>query len=195
MRAPCSKRRWHLPERYQLNSRAVRENTLSVAISRRQFLRGDLRQRRAALRPPWALDEAAFLSHCDRCGACAEACETGIIALSDSGYPAVRFDRGECTFCRACVRHCTRGALAHEESALPWMLRAVVGETCLSAKGILCGACAEPCGNNAISFPRGIGAMGAPVINMAACNGCGACVAHCPTHAIVLAPTESPSAN
>jgi formate hydrogenlyase subunit 6/NADH:ubiquinone oxidoreductase subunit I len=48
------------------------------------------------------------LARCDASGACAEACPTGAIALTDSSWV---LDAGRCIFCDACARACPRDAL------------------------------------------------------------------------------------
>ncbi len=43
-----------------------------VDLSKRSLFKAGLHGS-ARLRPPWSLDEAEFISHCTRCGACVEA--------------------------------------------------------------------------------------------------------------------------
>lgn len=43
---------------------------------------------RRYLRPPGAIDEAAFLLACTRCGDCAKACPTGVIKFLDASSGA-----------------------------------------------------------------------------------------------------------
>jgi len=113
-------------------------------ISRRQFLRGDFRSRRPMLRPPWAMAEAQFLSRCDGCGNCREACMQHIIVLTDGGYPQIDFLNGECTLCGDCARACDEGALAWSPQATPWQVKAVVMSECLTRRGVVCRSCGEP---------------------------------------------------
>lgn len=156
---------------------------MSASISRRQFLRGDLSGSASALRPPWALAEAQFLERCDRCGECIIACETGILQAGDGGYPQPNFFHGECTFCARCVAACTSGALARRAGA-PWTLKARIADSCLAQRGIVCQVCADPCATRAIRFPPRLATAALPVLDPAACNGCGACVAACPVQAV-----------
>lgn len=157
---------------------------MGIALSRRQFLRGDFRQRLAANRPPWSLPEAEFLARCTRCGDCLPVCETGILRAGDGGFPEVNFHAGECSFCRACVTHCPTGALNGDQPS-PWTLTARIGDSCLARRGVLCRVCADPCPTTAIRFPA-TNAVGIPEISSQDCNGCGACVAPCPAQAITL---------
>ena len=155
-------------------------------ISRRQFLRGDFSSRRPMLRPPWATAEAQFLSRCDGCGNCREACMQHIIELTDSGYPQIEFKNGECTFCGDCARACDEGALAWSPQATPWQVKAVVMSECLTRRGVVCRSCGEPCATGAIRFHFVIGGIAQPQVDPAACTGCGACFAVCPAQAIAL---------
>jgi ferredoxin-type protein NapF len=157
---------------------------VSEPSSRRNFLRGRFSRRPAALRPPWALAEAAFLEACTRCTDCQPVCPTGIISNSDSGYPVLDFSRGECSFCAACVDACSSGALQRAAAQPPWSLRAAIGEHCLAAKQIECRICGDYCLVGAIRFVPRVGGVSLPVVDTARCTGCAACFAPCPTQAI-----------
>ena len=169
----------------------------SAPISRRSFLRGRLRKLAPAQRPPWALVEEDFIARCTRCEACVEACPTGILVRAEGGYPAVDFSLGECTFCAECVSRCEPRALQRARaSSVPWALRAAIGEACLAERGIECRVCGESCPTGAIRFRLQAGGVAQPALDVAACTGCGACYAPCPTRAIALqanfdSPTES----
>jgi ferredoxin-type protein NapF len=152
--------------------------------SRRNFLRGRFSRRPAALRPPWALAEAAFLQVCTRCTDCQPVCPTGIISNSDSGYPVLDFRRGECSFCAACVDACSTGALQGAPTQPPWSLRASIGERCLATQQIECRICGDQCLAGAIRFVPRVGGVSLPVVDTSRCTGCAACFAPCPTEAI-----------
>ncbi|MCU0302602.1 MAG: 4Fe-4S dicluster domain-containing protein [Thermoanaerobaculales bacterium] len=73
-----------------------------------------------AIRPPGALDEAAFLARCITCGACSASCPTNVI-VSDLGAtgveglftPVLKMRRGWCEpSCTRCGEVCPTGALA-----------------------------------------------------------------------------------
>lgn len=160
---------------------------MSDPSSRRNFLRGRVATHRAQPRPPWALAEAEFAGRCTRCGDCARACPTRIIRQGDGGYPTVDFAAGECTFCGECVARCQPGALQREEGAPAWTLRAAIGDGCLARRFVECRVCGEMCDAGAIRFRPQAGGIAQPELDATICNGCGACVAPCPTGAIVVA--------
>ncbi len=155
-------------------------------ISRRQFLRADFSSRRSMLRPPWALAEAQFLSQCDGCARCAEACPTHVVSLVNR-YPQIDFLSGECTFCKRCAETCPTGALQRPVAEhAPWTIAAQVSNDCLAHEGVMCLVCKEYCDARAISFPPKLGHTAIPVVDAGRCTGCGACVAPCPTRAISM---------
>lgn len=155
--------------------------------SRRNFLRGRFSTPRAVLRPPWALAEQAFVAACTRCGDCRVACPTRIVGDSGSGYPAIDFTAGECTFCATCVSACTTGALQRVAGQAPWGARATIGERCLAWQRVECRICGDLCVAGAIRFCLQQGGSALPMLDTERCTGCGACVAPCPTQAIVVA--------
>jgi ferredoxin-type protein NapF len=154
--------------------------------SRRNFLRGRFSKRKGPLRPPWALPEDDFLQACSRCGDCVQACPTHIVIDRDGGYPTIDFGEGECTFCGDCVTACPTGALKRSTGQAAWTIKARMAEHCLAFQRVECRVCGEQCLVAAIGFPPQPGGVAAPVVDAARCNGCGACVASCPTRAISL---------
>lgn len=151
---------------------------------RRGFLRGRIGPATPPLRPPWAIDEAAFPHACTRCGQCAKVCEAGIIAAGDGGFPEIDFSRGGCTFCAACIDACDTGALAQSER--PWNLKATIGPDCLSRNGVVCRSCGEACDACAIRFQLQPAGRAIPRIDPDLCTGCGECLAVCPIHAVSI---------
>ncbi|MCP5305943.1 MAG: ferredoxin-type protein NapF [Chromatiaceae bacterium] len=132
---------------------------------------------------PWAV--AAFDERCRRCDACIKVCEEKILVAGDGGFPTVDFERGGCSWCGACVDACEYGALDRRLDP-PWRLRAAIDETCLSVQGITCRACGDECEARAIRFQLQPGGRAVPKIDPALCNGCGSCIAICPTHVIQI---------
>lgn len=165
---------------------------MSMAISRMQFLRGDFRGDRHALRPPWALSEAQFIEQCDRCKRCIDACTQGLLSAGRGGFPVIDFQRGECTFCRACLESCATGALAASEATPPWQLSISISDACLTQKAVICRSCAEQCDSRAIRFRPAAGHVPTPQFTAALCTGCGACIAPCPVAAISMKPIHKP---
>jgi ferredoxin-type protein NapF len=156
-------------------------------VSRRQFLRGDFKTRRAPQRPPWALAEEPFLDACSRCGDCVPVCPTRIVVVV-RGYPQLDFSRGECTFCGRCADACRDGALLREEGqSVAWTIKAKIAESCLAQQGVECRVCGDPCPVAAIRFSPRMGGPPLPGVVSESCTGCGACVAPCPVSAISVA--------
>lgn len=167
-----------------------------VAVSRRQFLRGDLRGSRAGVRPPWALPESAFTTQCTRCDDCVSACPGSLITRGSGGFPELDFRRGGCDLCGKCRLACKSGAFQAEAagSLAAWSHRAVIGTRCLSAQGVVCRACGDHCEAGAIRFRLAAAGRSFAQVDLARCTGCGACVAVCPAGAVTMQvplPTEA----
>ncbi len=156
-----------------------------VDASRRGFFRGRPRPK-AEIRPPWALDETAFIDTCTRCNDCLDACPEHVVVTGDGGFPTIDFRNGECTFCGDCVSACKPGALKRSEESHPWLLKASIGPGCLPAKGVECRICGDFCDARAIRFSPRLGGTPLPEIVAENCTGCGACVAPCPVAAITV---------
>ena len=138
------------------------------------------------LRPPGALDEASFVSTCQRCGKCQEACPHDAILPLGSAYgaadgtPAILPADEPCHLCDdlPCAAVCPSGALRLVALAEVDMgtARLLPGH-CQAVRGEVCVACLESCplGERAIEWDGD-----RPRILDAGCVGCGLCVAACP---------------
>lgn len=141
-------------------------------------------------RPPWALDEAEFTTTCRDCADCIPACPSGLIRTDGEGRPVLDFSHAGCTLCGDCVRACPRGALHFTPDAPAWDWKVRLTETCLTLQGVVCRSCGEACDAGAIRFRPRIGGPALPALDPLACNGCGACLAPCPSRALVRIPAE-----
>lgn len=158
-------------------------------FSRRRFLSGRQPVLPKTPPPPWAVSE--FKQRCTQCGVCVECCPEQVLFVSEEGFPAVDFQRGECTFCERCVTVCEPDALALSEQ--PWRLKAQVSESCLLHQQVECRRCADSCPERVISFPWLGPGRRSIELDLSRCTGCGACVAGCPVSAIKMTaePKES----
>lgn len=158
-----------------------------MSTSRRGFLKGRFSSDADMQRPPWAIPDGAFEDACTRCGDCLKACPPAILVAAAGGYPAVDFSRGECSFCGDCVSACKPRALQRDDAgAVPWRLKAVIGDACLARRGVECRVCGEVCGAAAIRFRPSRGGVAQPQFDAACCTGCGGCLAPCPAGAIAM---------
>ena len=151
-------------------------------LSRRALLRGRVRAEDLP-RPPGA--GAGFETLCTQCGDCARACPEGILLRDGDGFPVLDPRAGGCSFCGACTAACPSGALVADRP-FPW--RVTLGPGCLSGAGTGCRICEDHCDAAAIRFRPALGGRATPAIDPAACTGCGACIAPCPTGALTLSP-------
>ena len=164
---------------------------MGLAISRSEFLQGNLGSRNRPIRPPWSLPEMVFRWQCTSCGDCLEKCPTDIIEFGRGQIPVINFDKGECLFCEDCLNACNAKALVKKENQAPWLYKSAIdNDSCLAYKAVECRACQDPCESRAIRFIAIAGSMSKPNIDSNLCNGCGACYSVCPTHAISIAPVQ-----
>jgi ferredoxin-type protein NapH len=136
---------------------------------------------RPVLRPPGAQPEALFQMLCVRCGKCAQVCPRKAVRL-DGGAPFIEPRREGCDLCGKCVAVCPSGALALAPGELIHMGIAEVDQsTCLAWNGVLCRACfvACPLQGKALKLDES-GPVWRPVVEPAACAGCGLCEHVCP---------------
>lgn len=148
-----------------------------------QFIIGQFENKRDFFRPPGVEDELSFLASCSRCGLCQDACPQKMIHFfsADAGAklvytPYTDPNQQACTFCGDCARVCPTGAL--ELAAIVArnpIGKAVINEQhCIAHKQIMCDYCVRACPEQALFIKDGL-----PVIDEAACTGCGLCVTGC----------------
>lgn len=139
------------------------------------------------LRPPGAIDESSFVLTCSRGHACVAACPKGAIKVLGAeagaavGTPYIDPLDKPCYLCLECTKVCTSGAL----EALTDMRQAKMGtvqlhtDACWAYNSMYCRVCYEQCplSDEAITLD----AEGRPVIQTAACVGCGVCIYVCVT--------------
>lgn len=166
---------------------------MTCAVSRRQFLRGNVTGRSTALRPPWAKVESEFLDRCDQCAECIDACPAHLIQAGSDGFPQINFSTGECDFCTACARACGTGALVYRDDPeqAVWSLVASIEAECIAYRGVVCRTCGEHCEAGAIRFIPVVGRGSMPRVEVERCTGCGACVSVCPVKAMRIGPAEN----
>jgi len=138
------------------------------------------------VRPPGALPEASFLTTCERCHACIEACPNQVLGAitgrgeAVDGTPQMAFADGYCERCRACAEACPTGAIqpAVEGRAADPGVAEVLTSLCLNQHGFaMCLSCRERCPEAAIQMIH----LGLPMVDAERCTGCGACCFVCPT--------------
>ncbi|MEZ8930181.1 MULTISPECIES: ferredoxin-type protein NapF [unclassified Vibrio] len=137
------------------------------------------------IRLPWIKSLESFADDCTRCGKCIESCETHIIIVGDGGFPTVDFSKDECTFCYQCANVCPEPIFKPEEET-PWLAKATISDKCLAQQNVECRSCGDMCEPMAIQFQLRAGSVALPKIELDECSGCGACVAVCPTSAILV---------
>ncbi len=142
------------------------------------------------MRPPGAKPEKSFLEFCNNCGSCANACPQQLIRLDSGKLPVVSFASKGCTFCGLCAAACDRDAFVDAGIEATWPWRAKVSSRCLDKNGIVCRACEAACETNAIKFRPAPGGRSDVFVQLATCNGCGECVASCPSGAINMFEPE-----
>ncbi len=153
----------------------------------------------AALRPPGALAESAFLGACVRCGLCVRDCPYKILDLARiesapaTGTPYFTARSGSCEMCEdiPCVKACPSGALDPKltdiDKARMGLAVLVDHETCLNYQGLRCDVCYRVCPrlDKAITLepqrnPRTQQhALFIPTVHSEHCTGCGKCEQAC----------------
>ncbi|MDU6925985.1 ferredoxin-type protein NapF [Franconibacter helveticus] len=157
-----------------------------VEMSRRGLLTG---RKALAIRPPWSGAESHFIELCSRCGACLDACETGVLRTGEGGFPQIDFTRAGCTFCYACADACPQPIFA-EQRAVPWRLKLALDAHCLALQRVECRCCQDACDTRAIRFSPLATGVAIPHIAPEHCTTCGECLRACPVSALRLERTD-----
>ena len=156
------------------------------------------RETEFSLRPPGALDEAAFQRACIKCGQCVEACPYGTLDLASAGgkhalgTPFFEPRAVPCYMCPGvpCAAVCPSGALDREaeiERARMGLAVLVDQESCVAFQGLRCEVCYRVCPKlgRAITLEfqpqerTGKHAFFQPVVHHEECTGCGICEHAC----------------
>ncbi|MDN3702052.1 ferredoxin-type protein NapF [Vibrio artabrorum] len=140
------------------------------------------------IRLPWINNSNSFTDDCTRCGKCITSCENAIIVVGDGGFPTVDFSIDECTFCYQCADVCPEPIFKPKQE-VPWQAKAQISDKCLAQQNVECRSCGDMCEPMAIQFQLRVGSVALPEVTLDACNGCGACVAVCPTASIHVSCT------
>lgn len=145
------------------------------------------------IRPPGALaDETEFLTACERCNACVEACPyDGVIETFSSshgkleGSPFLTPDVSPCRWCFdfPCINACPSEALQlpdedeDDKKSLSPIAKSVIDlDTCLNAQGTICDTCSVMCPPH-VKAIKMINRQ--PQLDTDLCTGCGMCAYYC----------------
>ena len=153
----------------------------------------------AAIRPPGAIDEDAFLGACIRCGLCVRDCPYDTLKLARlgedvaAGTPYFTAREVPCEMCEdvPCVKACPTGALDRNltdiDDARMGLAVVIDHEACIAFQGLRCEVCFNICPirGDAISLEyqhnerSGKHALFIPVVHSDKCTGCGKCEKAC----------------
>ncbi len=135
---------------------------------------------RTQSRPPNAILEPLFLTHCDGCKKCQEACHEAVIEVVD-GKATLNLSDNSCSLCGQCVQACPTQALNSNQAKIMTELRPQFESHCDRKLGY-CDLCIEACPSQAIT----INERNEPQLQNEMCLGCGQCQQQCPSAAITL---------
>ncbi|WP_163328215.1 4Fe-4S dicluster domain-containing protein [Desulfurobacterium thermolithotrophum] len=155
-------------------ARAAAEFTYEVSKPNKEFIR-----------PPGSLDEDTFVSLCDKCGKCVEACQTGVLDKVKGMNPIVldtpfmNFENNFCEMCYSCINVCPSGALKKENLQKFKYVARLDKSKCVAFQSVFCQTCYWSCPQmdkaiTLIDFTH-------PEFHEEHCLGCGRCIHACPT--------------
>ena len=139
----------------------------------------------AYLRPPGACAEAELAGRCQRCGRCREACPhhaivaLGPLAAELEGSPAIVPEAAPCRLCDdlPCAAACPTGTLTRvPATAIRMGVATIAEDRCWAHRGQPCDYCVTAC---PLEQPAVVLRDDRPVVDPAACVGCGLCVYYC----------------
>lgn len=168
---------------------------------------------KAPIRPPGALPEDEFLSTCIRCMRCSDACPNQAIQATppeagsaSAGTPFIKAREQTCMLCSRvetdylrCTQVCPSGALQpvrktfdEIQSHVRMGVAKIDFNLCYSYNNYTCGTCYHACPMGAIR----IGMWERPIVDEAACIGCGLCERSCIRYpqAVRVEPTDRSAA-
>jgi ferredoxin-type protein NapG len=145
------------------------------------------------LRPPCAIEEIAFAAQCTKCSACINICPpqtlvplTGVFGKAHN-TPVIDPARGGCTMCDdlPCVSACAELGTGVLDARLPVKMgHAVIHHSaCQSTIDDECRRCIDACPVPGV-FTQDAALV--PVVDIAACTGCGLCVSACPVDPVAV---------
>ena len=152
-------------------------------------------ERQTPLTPPGSLSFDHFAQHCTGCQLCVSECPNDVLrpstGLMHLMLPTMSYERGYCRpECTRCSDVCPAGAIKPlddiEKSSIQIGHAVFIKKNCVAVTdGVECGNCARHCPSGAIEMmmldENDEESPTVPVINEAACIGCGACEYVCPS--------------
>ena len=151
-------------------------------------------ERQTPLTPPGSLSFEHFAKHCTGCQLCVSECPNEVLRPSGDlmhlMLPEMSYERGHCRpECTRCSEVCPAGAIKpidqDEKSSIQIGHAVWIKKNCVVLTDeVECGNCARHCPSGAIEMmpmdENNEESPMIPVINEAACIGCGACEYVCP---------------
>lgn len=143
-------------------------------------------------RPPWSLENNAFLALCTQCGECIDQCPMRVLGPSDEsdemlkGRPVLDLSHGYCDFCGQCAEVCQTGAIDRNKGLRRQAMPMLTGR-CQVELGLYCNLCEEGCPESAITFTQN----NKLTIDTERCSGCGKCALDCYSRVLVMKKDEN----